>query len=58
MASMSSPTGRTMRFLSNGTLIIIGVLFVLPLIWILLASFDANNTLAIEVPKVLMLSNF
>jgi len=58
MASMSSPTGRTMRFLSNGTLIIIGVLFVLPLIWILLASFDANNTLAIEVPKVLTLSNF
>jgi multiple sugar transport system permease protein len=58
MTSMSSPTRRTMRALSNTTLVIIGVLFALPLLWILLASFDANNKLSIEIPQVITLSNF
>ncbi len=58
MASMSSPTRRTMRFFSSTTLIVVGVLFALPLLWIILASFDAHNTLSIEIPKVITLSNF
>ncbi len=58
MTSMSSPTRRTMRALSNTTLVILGVLFALPLLWIVFASFDGANTLSIEIPRVITLSNF
>jgi multiple sugar transport system permease protein len=47
-----------MRALSNTTLVILGVLFALPLLWIVFASFDGANTLSIEIPRVITLSNF
>lgn len=47
-----------MRALANGALILLGLLFALPLVWLLTASVDADPSLAISVPKVITLDNF
>jgi multiple sugar transport system permease protein len=56
--SMASPTGRTLRWLSNSVLVLVGICFVLPLLWIVLASFNAENTLSVQVPKTFTIANF
>lgn len=56
--SLSSPTRTWMRLVSNSTLVVIGILFAVPLLWLVLASFDANPTLAVRLPEVFTLSNF
>ena len=56
--SMSSPNQKSMRLFSNGILILLGILFVLPLLWIVLSSFDATNTLTSQLPKVFTLGNY
>lgn len=56
--SMSAPGRTTMRALANGALILLGLLFALPLVWLLTASVDADPSLAISVPKVITLDNF
>lgn len=45
-------------WLPNIILILIGVIFAVPLLWLLLAAFDAEATLAVHVPKHFTLSNF
>lgn len=57
-ASLSSPRTRALRVLSNTLLIVIGILFVVPLIWLVTASLDAQPTLAIKMPEVITLDNF
>ena len=57
-ASLSSPRTRALRVLSNTLLIVIGILFVVPLIWLVTASLDAQPTLAIKMPEVVTLDNF
>lgn len=39
-------------------LIIIAILFILPLLWLILASFDLNATSSFKVPKELTLKNY
>jgi multiple sugar transport system permease protein len=56
--SLSSPTRRWMKVFSNIALIVIGVCFALPLLWLLLASFDAQPTLSVRIPTVFTLRNF
>lgn len=56
--SMSSPNRRVVRRLSNATLLIVGVLFLVPMLWIVLASFDSSNTLSIEIPKQFTVANY
>ncbi|MDZ8201398.1 carbohydrate ABC transporter permease [Microbacterium sp. SSW1-59] len=56
--SMSSPNRTGMRALSNGVLIVIGLLFTIPLVWLITASLDADPTLAIGIPEVITLDNF
>jgi multiple sugar transport system permease protein len=56
--SLSSPRRRWMKAFSNITLVIIGACFALPLLWLLLASFDAQPTLSVRIPTVLTLDNF
>lgn len=56
--SLSSPTRRWMKTFSNLALVLIGVCFALPLLWLLLASFDAQPTLSVRVPTVFTLANF
>jgi multiple sugar transport system permease protein len=56
--AMTSPGGRTMRGVSNTVLIVIGVCFALPLLWLLFASFDPRATLTVAWPSQFTLQNF
>ncbi|WP_205822797.1 carbohydrate ABC transporter permease [Microbacterium hydrothermale] len=57
-ASLSSPRTRALSVLSNTLMIVIGFLFVVPLVWLVTASLDAQPTLAIKMPEVITLDNF
>ncbi|WP_044439930.1 carbohydrate ABC transporter permease [Agreia bicolorata] len=56
--SMSSPTRRWMKALSSITLAIIGICFAVPLLWLVLASVDAQPSLSVKIPEVFTLDNF
>lgn len=55
---MTSPSGRSLRAVSNGVLLLVGVAFALPLVWLVLASVDERATLAIKLPDAVSLQNF
>ena len=55
---LSSPSGRSLRVTSNTLLVVIGLIFALPMLWLLLASFDGGATLAVSWPKNFTLENF
>jgi multiple sugar transport system permease protein len=55
---MTSPGHRTMRWVSNAVLVIIGLCFAIPLVWLVLAAFDAKATLSVKVPSEFTLKNF
>jgi multiple sugar transport system permease protein len=55
---MTSPSGRSMKAVSNAVLIVIAVCFAVPLAWLLLASFDPSATLSAKVPSQVTLDNF
>ena len=57
-ASLSSPRTRALRVVANTLLIVVGILFVVPLVWLVTASLDAQPTLAIKMPEVVTLDNF
>jgi multiple sugar transport system permease protein len=50
-------TGRAVRRAANGLLAVFGVLFALPLVWLILASIDSEASWSVEIPH-LTLSNF
>ncbi|WP_093182323.1 carbohydrate ABC transporter permease [Sanguibacter gelidistatuariae] len=56
--TIAAPRQRFARGASNTILIIIGLCFLVPLGWILFASFDTRATLAVEWPKNLSIDNF
>lgn len=56
--AMTSPSGRSMRAVSNGVLVLIGVCFLLPMLWLLLASVDTRATLTVKWPEQFSLDNF
>jgi multiple sugar transport system permease protein len=56
--SMASPNRRAMKGLSNAVLIIIGIAFLLPMVWLLLASVDSRATLSVKWPETLTFDNF
>jgi multiple sugar transport system permease protein len=55
---MTSPSGRSMKAVSNTVLIVIAICFAVPLAWLLLASFDPSATLSAKVPSQFTLDNF
>jgi multiple sugar transport system permease protein len=55
---LSSPSGRGLRLLSNVLLVVLGVVFALPLLWVVLASVDAHATLAVALPQEFTGDNF
>ncbi|WP_406610383.1 carbohydrate ABC transporter permease [Planctomonas psychrotolerans] len=55
---MTSPSRRTMRAASNSVLLLVTAAFALPLIWLVLASFDTRASLSIKLPDSLSLQNF
>jgi len=56
--AMTSPSGRSMKAVSNAVLIVIAICFAVPLAWLLLASFDPSATLSAKVPSQFTLDNF
>jgi multiple sugar transport system permease protein len=55
---MTSPGHRTMRWVSNTVLVIVAICFAVPLLWLVLASFDPAATLSVKVPTHFTLENF
>ena len=55
---MTSPRGRTMRWVSNVVLLVIAVCFAVPLLWLVLASFDTQASLSVKLPSQFTLDNF
>lgn len=55
---MTSPSRRVMKRASNAVLLLVALTFALPLIWLLLASFDTKATLSIKLPETFALQNF
>lgn len=55
---MTSPSRRSLRAVSNGVLLLVGIAFALPLAWLVLASVDERATLSIKLPDALSLQNF
>jgi multiple sugar transport system permease protein len=47
-----------MKRASNAVLLLVALTFALPLIWLLLASFDTRATLSIKLPETFALQNF
>ncbi|MFI2296609.1 carbohydrate ABC transporter permease [Isoptericola sp. NPDC019571] len=56
--SVAAPGPRTARILSNVVLVVVGLCFLLPLGWIVLASLDPSATLAVGLPETFTLENF
>jgi len=56
--SVAAPGPRAARALSNVVLVAVGLCFLLPLGWIVLASLDASATLAVRLPETFTLENF
>ncbi|MBT2499685.1 carbohydrate ABC transporter permease [Agromyces sp. ISL-38] len=55
---MTSPSRRSLRTVSNGVLLLVGIAFALPLVWLVLASVDERATLSIKLPGAVSLQNF
>ncbi|PPG41058.1 sugar ABC transporter permease [Pseudoclavibacter sp. RFBA6] len=56
--SAAAPRGRAMRWFANIVLSVIGLVFLLPLVWLVLASFDSTATLSVKWPEAPSLANF
>lgn len=55
---LSSPSGRSLRAVSSILLALIGIIFALPMAWVVLASFDKTATFAMAWPAKPTLGNF
>jgi multiple sugar transport system permease protein len=55
---LSSPNGIALKWTANVLLLLLGIVFVLPLVWVVLASFDGAATLSVGWPKEWTLENF
>jgi len=55
---LSSPRGRGLRITANAVLALIGIAFLLPIAWLVLASIDPAATLSVKVPDGVTLDNF
>ena len=58
LPALASPRARSTKLVASFILAVVGVLFLVPLGWILLAAFDPAATVSIGLPDALTLSNF
>ncbi|RMI09609.1 carbohydrate ABC transporter permease [Cellulomonas triticagri] len=58
LPSVAAPRRRTGRVLVAAALVLIGLTFLVPLAWIVLASLDPAATVSVKVPESLTLDNF
>lgn len=56
--SIAAPTKRMSALFANASLIVIGFCFLLPLSWLVFASFDTQATYQTRLPQELSLDNF
>lgn len=56
--SMTSPSRKSLRAVSNSVLVLVTIAFALPLVWLVLASVDTSATLSIKLPAQFSLQNF
>jgi multiple sugar transport system permease protein len=56
--ALTSPRGRGLRITANLVVLLIGVCFLLPLLWLVLAAFDEEATLSVKLPESWSLANF
>ena len=56
--SMTSPSRKTLRAVSNSALGLVTIAFALPLVWLVLASVDTSATLSIKLAKHISLPNY
>jgi multiple sugar transport system permease protein len=56
--SVASPNRGRARMLADAALVVIGLCFLVPITWLVLASFDAEATYQTRVPTSLTLDNF
>lgn len=56
--SVASPRKRTQTLIASIILVVIGLLFVLPLVWVLLSSFNPNATVSMRLPETWTLDNY
>ena len=57
-SAIAGPGSRATKVLANVVLVVVGLCFVLPLGWILLASLDASATLVVDIPEEVTFANF
>jgi multiple sugar transport system permease protein len=56
--AMTSPSGRRLALVSNLVLVVVGICFAVPLVWLVLASVDTDASLSAAVPDEFTLDNF
>ncbi|MEO7147378.1 MAG: carbohydrate ABC transporter permease [Terrimesophilobacter sp.] len=56
--SLASPRRRMSAILANAALVVVGVSFLLPLVWLVFAAFDPHATYRTQIPTSLTLDNF
>ena len=56
--AMTSPSGRRLALVSNLVLVVVGLCFAVPLVWLVLASVDTDASLSAAVPDEFALDNF
>lgn len=56
--AFASPSRGRARIISTVVLLVLGVTFLVPLVWIVLSSFDSNATVSIGIPETWTLRNF
>lgn len=56
--SVASPRRKVAALVSNTILVLVGILFLVPLIWIILASVDADAGVAVALPETWTLDNY
>ncbi|MBD7956270.1 carbohydrate ABC transporter permease [Microbacterium sp. Sa4CUA7] len=58
LPSIAGPSRSTTKFWANVVLIVIGVIFALPLAWVVLAAFDSSAGYQVKIPAEPTLDNF
>jgi len=56
--SLASPQRRMSAILANSALVVVGVSFLLPLVWLVFAAFDPNASYQTQIPQTVTLDNF
>ncbi|HTW10063.1 MAG TPA: hypothetical protein VME46_21350, partial [Acidimicrobiales bacterium] len=55
---LTSPRKAVVKVAAYGVLVLVGIFFIAPLVWLLLASFEPNAAVGENVPLELSFSNF